>query len=245
MFARAVLLTSSACQRMFCERLSAKCSRPAPIVAFVRRSIRMNAPVSRLVVRVERDRLVEREVADADLVQRERLRGEMLERVDVDLVFRLRDRRGDLLRADLDPVRAPRQHRLVRHPDDRRLELVRNAGQRFGLGEHVAAAHVDLVLERQRDRLAGDCLGKIAVHRHEPHYLALASRRQHADLVAGLHRAAHYRAREPAEVEVGPVDPLHRQPERRVPDLVLDLDGLEVTHQRRAAVPRHGARSAR
>ena len=43
----ACLLTSIACQWMFCERRSAKCSRPAPIVLLVSRSIRMKPPVSR------------------------------------------------------------------------------------------------------------------------------------------------------------------------------------------------------
>ena len=47
------------------------------------------AGVAVLVVRVERDRLVERQVADADLVEFERLGRQVLERVDVDLVLRL------------------------------------------------------------------------------------------------------------------------------------------------------------
>ena len=44
----------------------------------------------------------------------------------------------------------------------------------------------------------------------------------------------------PRKSELGPVHPLHRQPERRVLHaLLVDLDRLEVLHQRRPAVPRH------
>ena len=50
--------------------------------------------------------------------------------------------------------------------------------------------------------------------------------------------AAHDRAGEAAEVEVRAIHPLHRQAERPVPRLVLDVDGLEVPHQRRAVIPR-------
>ena len=89
----ACLLTSIACQWMFCDRRSAKCSRPAPIV-FVGQAVDQDeaAGVAVLRVGVEGDRLVEIEIAHADLVQVQRLRGQMLERVDVDLVLRRRRR---------------------------------------------------------------------------------------------------------------------------------------------------------
>ncbi len=45
-------------------------------------------------------------------------------------------------------------------------------------------------------------------------------------------------AGEAAEVEVGPVDPLHRQAQRpRLQPGLVDLDGFQVLHQRRTAVP--------
>ena len=47
-----------------------------------------------------------------------------------------------------------------------------------------------------------------------------------------------------AEVEVGAIDPLHRQAEgRALHQAVIDLHRLEVAHQRGAVVPGH--RSAR
>ena len=103
--------------------------------------------------------------------------------------------------------------------------------------EHVAAADVDLVGERQRDRLAGDRVLEIAVHRDDARDGAFAARGQHADLVPCSHHAARDRAGEAAEIEVRAVDPLHRQAERTLLRVVLDVDGLQVLHQRRAVIP--------
>jgi hypothetical protein len=71
------------------------------------------------------------------------------------------------------------------------------------------------------------------------------ARWQHADGIAGLDRAGRDLARKAAEIEVGPVDPLHRHAER----LVLrcgdvELDGFEVRDQWLAHVPRHVGRVA-
>jgi hypothetical protein len=41
------------------------------------------------------------------------------------------------------------------HPDERRLELVGDFGRRVRACDDVAAADVDLVGERERDRVAG------------------------------------------------------------------------------------------
>ncbi len=50
-------------------------------------------------------------------------------------------------------------------------------------------------------------------------------------------RAADDLAAEAAEVEVGPVDPLDRHAERAAAAVVVDLDRLEVPHERRPVVP--------
>ena len=60
----------------------------------------------------------------------QRLRRQVLERVDVDLVLRRGDGRPDGLRPDLHQVGPPRKHLVLAHPDDRRLELVGDAGRR-------------------------------------------------------------------------------------------------------------------
>ena len=64
--------------------------------------------------------------------------------------------------------------------------------------------------------------------------------RLHTDALTGLDDPAGDRAGEAAKVEVRTVHPLHRQAERLLLQPVLvDLDGFEITHQRRAVVPRH------
>ncbi len=202
--------------------------------------MRMKAPgVAVLGVGVEGDRLVERQVAHADLVQGQRLCGQVLERVDVDLVLGLGDGRRGLLRADLDPVRAAREHRVVAHPDDGRLELVGHTRRGIGAREHVAAAGVDLVFERDGHGLTGDRARKVPAHGDHAGDAAFARRREDPHLVTGGDRAAHDRACEAAEVQVRAVDPLHRQPERRMRHVVLDRNSLEVTHQRRPVIPGH------
>ena len=87
----------------------------------------------------------------------------MIERVDLDDVFRFRDRGADRARANLHEIGAARQHRLFGEPGDRRLELV---GEPRGVrrrADHVAAADVDLVGERQCDRFARDGFRLVAI----------------------------------------------------------------------------------
>ena len=90
-------------------------------------------------VGIKRDRLIETDIAQANLVQLELLGRQMLERVDVDLVLELGDRRRDGLGAGLQPVRPAGQQRLSRHPDDGGFELVGDLWRIAGGGQHVAA----------------------------------------------------------------------------------------------------------
>ena len=58
--------------------------------------------------------------------------------------------------ADLDEIGAAGQHRLIAHPQDARLELVGDLERITGRADDIAAADIDLVLEREGHRLAGD-----------------------------------------------------------------------------------------
>ena len=142
-------------------------------------------------------------------------------------------------RADLQQVGAAGEHRLFGHPDDGALELVGDLRGRSGRGDHVAARDVDLVGERQGDRLPGDGDRQVAAGGDDAGDAALPARRLGADRVARLDHAARDRSGEAAEVEVGAIDPLHRHPEHfLLPAGLVELDRFEEGHQRRAVVPR-------
>jgi hypothetical protein len=196
------------------------------------------ARVTVRVVRIEWDGPVEGEVADADLVQLQRGRREVVEVVDVDAVLRLGDRGADGAGADLDQVRPAGEHGVFVHPHDVRLELVGHLGGIVGAAEQVTAAGVDLIGQRDRDRLAGDRFVEIAVHRHDPLDGARGPGGQHPDRVAWADRAADDPSGEATEVEVRAVHPLHRHPERLLGEVVVDRHRLEEAEQCRAVIPR-------
>src|SRR6202020_1220747 len=58
------------------------------------------------------------------------------------------------------------------------------------------------------------------------------------DGLAERDAAAGNRSGEAAEVEMGPVDPLHRQTEGRAAAVLLDLDGFELLQEMPALIPR-------
>ncbi|MNE59362.1 hypothetical protein D3C80_1544490 [compost metagenome] len=162
----------------------------------------------------------------------------MLERIDVDLVFRCRAGGRYGLGADLQQVGTARQHRLIAHPDDRRLELICDPGGCVDRRENVASADIDLVLERNRNRLARDGFFKVTLACHDARDPTFLPRRQNTEAIAALDAAADNDAGITAEVEVRTVDPLHRHAER--PGLIrsiFDLQRLKVPHQRRPIVP--------
>jgi hypothetical protein len=139
-----------------------------------------------------------------------------------------------------------RKKRLVLHPDERGLELVGNACGRIGLRDEVAARDVDFVGERQRHGLARHGLGQVAVVGDDARHRAFLAGRLHPDAIARLDRAAGDGPGEAAKIQVRPVHPLHRQPERRaLHALLVDFDGFQVAHQGRAAIPRHLAARVR
>ena len=78
------------------------------------------------------DGAVERQIAETDLVQLERLAGKMLHGVDVDRVLELGDDGGNGLVGHLQQIGAFRQERLVMHPDNVRGKLVGHFGRSSG-----------------------------------------------------------------------------------------------------------------
>ena len=163
---------------------------PAPTVALLVRSIRMKPPRSGLASygsnAIGRSRLT---IADGDLVELEHLGGDVLERVHVHLIFDVGDGGADGVGAELEPIGAPGQQRLVGHPDQGGLELVGDLRRIVGGGDDIAARAIDFVAERQRNGLAGDRFGKIAVLGDDARHAAELAGGGDANLVAGPHGA--------------------------------------------------------
>ena len=191
-------------------------------------------------VGVEGHGCVQRQVAHADAVQSQAGRGQVFQRVHVDLVFDGGDGRPHRARTNLQPVGPAGQQRLVGHPHQRALKLVGHFG---GVGrgrENVAARDVDLGVQRQRYRLPGHGLRQVAVHRDDARHPRLPARGLNAQQVTWAHRAAGHQAAVGAQVRVGPVHPLHRQPQRpgRQPGLV-NTAVLQLVQQCGSAIPGH------
>src|SRR5690606_5300784 len=96
------------------------------------------AEVAAVGVGLERQGRVEVQVADGDVVELERARGQRLESPDVDLVADVGDLAGDGGGPEADGVGAAGQQRGVGHPDEVDLELVGDRRRAVGGGEDVA-----------------------------------------------------------------------------------------------------------
>ena len=172
------------------------------------------AKVAVVGVRRKRDLLVERQVANADLVEGQRSGGGVFKGVDVDLVLGSGELAGYGSGAELDEVGAPRKHFLVAHPQHLGFELVCHLHGCVCRTDHATAAGIYLVLKGDHDGLACDGGFKVAIHGDEALNAGLARRRQHFDLIAGPQCASGKRAGEAAEGAVWPAHPLHGQPGR-------------------------------
>ena len=193
-----------------------------------------------VLVGIEGDRLAGKEVAHADLVQRQLFGRQVLHGVDVDLVLGHRQGHRQGFAADFHQVGATGEHGLLVHPDQADLELVGHAGRVFCGGQHIAATAIDFFGQGQGDRLSGHGLLQVTVEGDDARDSALLSARQHAYPVTRTNHAAGDGAGEATEIQVGAVDPLHRHTERQFLLVrLVDLDGFQVTHQRGTAVPRH------
>ena len=190
-------------------------------------------------IRVERHWPIEAQVAHADLVELKGSRCHMFEAVHVDLVLGLSHGCSHGLSAELEQIRAPRQHRLVAHPHDVTLELIGCTRRITGRCDDVAAADVDLVGQRDGDRLPSHRLVEVTIGGNDASHRTLATRWHHPNNVAGFHGAADDGSREPTKVEVRTIHPLHWHSERTLVLHVVDIDGLKMLHQCGARIPRH------
>ena len=123
-------------------------------------------------------------------------------------------------------------------------------GRALGVGEHVAAADVDVVLEPDRDRLRRRSPRSSAPSKVSTAATRVrAAGRQHDDVVAGAPDAAGDLAGVAAVVVVlvghRPDHPLHREAPVVEVAVAGELDRLEVLEQRRARRTRASRRRGR
>jgi hypothetical protein len=140
----------------------------------------------------------------------------------------------------LHPVLPAGPERLLGHPHHHRVERPVDARQVVRPHQHVAAADVDLVLERQRHRLRRERLARLAVPRVTIAFTRLRAPEGSAITSSPRARCRRPPCREAPEVEVGPVHVLHREAEVDQVPVRRDVDGLEVVQQRLTAY--HGIR---
>jgi hypothetical protein len=136
-----------------------------------------------------------------------------------------------------------RLERALAHPADARLELPGDRWRLLRVGEQVATAHVQVVLELHGDGHRRDGRLQRAVGGLDRRDPRAAPGRQHHDLVAGAPNAACHLPCVAAVVVVlvghRPDHPLDREaPVVEIP-IALEVDRLEVLEQGRSHVPRH------
>ena len=143
------------------------------------------------------------------------------------------------LPACLTQVLVSRTERLVGHPDHHCVEVPIDARQVLGPHEHVAAAHVNLVAERQGHGHRRERLGPLALPGHHSANAAAGSGRQRHDLVAGPDDAGGNRSCKPAEIQVRSVDVLDGETEIDQVPIRRHVDRVEAVQQRLAPIPIH------
>ena len=227
---------------------------PRATVALVSLSIRMKPPSARLGApppRRDKARTPARRSvvtsATPIALSSSVLRRQLLQRVDVELMLGLRDGRGRRLRAELQPIAAAGHQRLVGHPHDRRLELV--GGLRADPWPRRSRRRASNRLRRRQVSVTD---WPATASSRSPSSVTIRStspspaRRQDPHLVARRDPPAGDLPGKAAEMLVGPVDPLHRHPERL--GLVrgaVDRHVFQMLEQGRALVPGHRLAAAR
>ena len=191
-----------------------------------------------LGVRIERQRPRNGHVANADLVELERLRGKLRQGVDVEPVVEIGNgcRHGRVI--DLHQIGAPGQQLVVGHPDQVSGELVGDLRTVAHGRQHVATRDIDLVGERDGDRISRLGTVEFAAGTDDRPDLRTPPGGERGNLVAGPGAAADDRAGKTAEIEVRPVDPLDRHAERTPGAIVSGVDGFQMFEQMTPGIPR-------
>ena len=135
------------------------------------------------------------------------------------------------LRPDPEDIVAARIHLIAVHPDQMRRELVGDFRPLGRPRQHIAAADIDLVLQRQRHRVFGFRRRPVAVGGDDALDPRGAPGGGDDDLVAGRDTAGRHGSGIAAKVGIGPVHPLHRKPERLAGLFRSNVDPLQIVEQ--------------
>jgi hypothetical protein len=124
---------------------------PAPTVS-KRELVDQDEAAQRLIdgVRLKHQRRAGGDIHHGNFIERERFGSQMLAGVDVLAVLEVGDGGGHLFARVLHQVLAPGCQGVLAHPQQPGLKLVGHLGRGVGRHQHVAAAGVHLVGQRQR-----------------------------------------------------------------------------------------------
>ena len=169
---------------------------------------------------------------------------QLVQGVDVHLVFQLLDEALHVVGRMAQRVTAAHlQVGVGTEPTDHRLDLLAAFRWVVLLDDHVAAADVDLVLERDRHGHRGIGLLHVTVNVVDALHPGLETARHHRHRVARLEHPTGHPPRVAPEimplVAVRPNDPLHREPGVHMVMLIADVHRLERVKQRAAVIPIH------
>src|SRR6056297_2887133 len=193
------------------------------------------------IVGVERQRTTGADAAVSNFVEFQLLGRMVLQRVDVDTVVNGLGRGRDFAGSQLQVVLPSGKQRAIVHPDHAGVEQLRDARQPVGVHQHVAAADIDLVGQRQRDGLSGPGASHGAAILYDLGHLATATGRQCDNFIAGRNAAADQRAAKASKIRSCAIDVLDREAHSAIQVVLVHRRAFQQVEHGRTLVPIHFA----
>src|SRR5579872_6591618 len=166
-----------------------------------------------LRIGIEEERQRRLQIDGGNIVQFELLSRNVLKRVDVHAMANLADARANGARGVLEQVNLMRIERFRVHPNEHGLKLSADGWSPIIGDEHVAAAQIDFVLERDGDGIAGARRVELVFKRDDRLHTSFYARRQGHDARSGMQLAGGKLTGKAAEAGIGTNHILHREAE--------------------------------
>ena len=138
---------------------------------------------------------------------------------------------------ELHQIGATRKNGRLGEPDESSFELISRLRRRLDIDQNIAAADINLIGQREGDTLPCDGARQIAISGDDPGYLTLTSGGQDFQAIAGAHLSTGDAPGKATEIQVRPIHPLHRHPQRLRLRVIPDRDALQMTQQSRPGIP--------